>query len=107
MTTQKAMKNISCVPYLTLVLEHILQRGKSISKLDSLSEDHRTTEQSDGRILVEATVADTSQLRWWLLGFGSQVEVLEPISLREEPHCVTMHDARQKSMVKMRRASIW
>ena len=50
----------------------------------SLSQDHRTTEQEDGSILLEATVADTAQLRWWLAAFGSQVEVLEPASLREQ-----------------------
>ena len=49
-----------------------------------LSGDHRTTQKDDGRVLVEATVADTADLRWWLLGFGSGVEVLEPQSLREE-----------------------
>mgnify|MGYP003324733769 CR=1 FL=1 len=27
---------------------------------------------------------DTSQLRWWLLGFGEQVEVIKPAHLREE-----------------------
>jgi predicted DNA-binding transcriptional regulator YafY len=35
-------------------------------------------------VLVEATVADTRQLRWWLLGFGGRVEVLEPEGLRGE-----------------------
>ncbi len=50
----------------------------------NLSHDHRATEQADGQILLEATVADTTQLRWWLAAFGSQVEVLEPSSLREE-----------------------
>ena len=49
-----------------------------------LAVDHRTTQQGDGRILVEATVSDTADLRWWLLGFGSSVEVLEPASLREQ-----------------------
>ena len=49
-----------------------------------LSEDHRATELEDGRVLVEATVADTAQLRWWLAGFGSLVEVLGPESLRAE-----------------------
>ena len=49
-----------------------------------LGPDHRATEQADGRVLVEATVADTAQLRWWLAGFGSLVEVLGPESLREE-----------------------
>lgn len=49
-----------------------------------LAPDHRTTQQDDGRVLVEATVADTAELRWWLAGFGCLVEVLEPESLREE-----------------------
>jgi len=49
-----------------------------------LAADHRTTEQEDGRVLVEATVADTADLRWWLLGFGGAVEVLAPKALREE-----------------------
>ena len=49
-----------------------------------LAKDHRTTKQDDGRVLVEATVPDTAEFRWWLLGFGSSVEVLEPATLREE-----------------------
>ena len=49
-----------------------------------LGPDHRATEQEDGRVLVEATVPDTAQLRWWLAGFGSLVEVLGPEGLREE-----------------------
>ena len=49
-----------------------------------LAPDHLATKQEDGRVLVEATVPDTAQLRWWLAGFGSLVEVLEPESLREE-----------------------
>ena len=60
-----------------------------------LSTSHRTTEQDDGRILVEATVADTADLRWWLLGFGGAVEVLEPESLRDEfrEHARILHAA--------------
>ena len=38
----------------------------------------------DGRVRVTATVRDTLQLRWWLLGFGEQVEVIGPENLREE-----------------------
>ena len=49
-----------------------------------LATDHRTAEQEDGRVLVEATVPDTADLRWWLLGFGSAVVVLGPMSLRNE-----------------------
>lgn len=49
-----------------------------------LATDHRTAKQQDGRFLVEATVSDTADLRWWLLGFGGAVEVLGPASLRAE-----------------------
>lgn len=37
-----------------------------------------------GYVKVQATVSDTAQLRWWLLGFSDQLEVLEPAFLREE-----------------------
>ena len=49
-----------------------------------LSPDHAATPLEDSRMLVEATVADTAQLRWWLSAFGSMVEVLEPAFLRDE-----------------------
>jgi predicted DNA-binding transcriptional regulator YafY len=49
-----------------------------------LSEDQQLTSQEDGNVFVEATVADTRQLRWWLLGFGGRIEVLEPNELRNE-----------------------
>ncbi len=49
-----------------------------------LSDDQRLEEQPDGRMLLTATVVDSSELRWWLLGFGDQVEVLAPASIREE-----------------------
>lgn len=49
-----------------------------------LSEDQSITTSKDGRMLIKATVSDTQQLRWWLLGFGNNVEVLRPKKLREE-----------------------
>jgi len=49
-----------------------------------LADDQTIAEHEDGRMLVEATVQDTSELHWWLLGFGDQVEVLEPADLRDE-----------------------
>ncbi len=48
-----------------------------------LSDDQTIVEHADDRMLVTATIQDTSELRWWLLGFGDQVEVLEPVELRE------------------------
>lgn len=39
--------------------------------------------QSDGRVRVKATVLDSSEFRWWLLGFGDHVEVIKPTVLRK------------------------
>ncbi len=49
----------------------------------ALGQDQTLTEEPDTQtVLLEATVLDTEELRWWLLGFGDQVEVLEPGALR-------------------------
>ncbi len=47
-----------------------------------LSKDQTIEVQPDGRLRVTTTVADTPQLVWWLLGFGSGVEVTAPRNLR-------------------------
>ena len=39
---------------------------------------------ANGSFLLKASLPDTSQLRWWLMGFGSDVEVLKPARLRNE-----------------------
>lgn len=49
-----------------------------------LADDQRLEELQDGQTELTATVNDTAQLRWWLHGFGSSVEVMEPHSLRAE-----------------------
>ena len=49
-----------------------------------LSEDQKLKDMKDGRVELKATVMLTWQLRWWLLGFGAQVEVIRPKFLREE-----------------------
>lgn len=49
-----------------------------------LSLDQAIGELADGRVLVRATVANTVQLRSWLLSFGDNVEVLAPADLRAE-----------------------
>ena len=35
-------------------------------------------------LIIEAKVADTEELRWWLLGFGSNVEIIKPKKMRNE-----------------------
>lgn len=50
-----------------------------------LSDDQVISEdQREGWVRITATVHDTSQLRWWLMGFGSQAEVLLPVAVREQ-----------------------
>lgn len=49
-----------------------------------LSEDQTLAPSEDGRYRLTASVIDTLQLRWWLLGFGDRVEVLCPPALRQE-----------------------
>jgi len=49
-----------------------------------LSKDQQVEELEDGKLKITATVADTPQLRWWLMGFGAGVEVLSTSNLRSE-----------------------
>jgi len=49
-----------------------------------LSLDQEIVPDKSGWVRLQATVADTAQLRWWLMGFGEGVEVLEPTTLRYE-----------------------
>ena len=49
-----------------------------------LSEDQTLRVRGDGRVEVHASVDDSWELRWWLLGRGPQVEVLGPAPLRRE-----------------------
>ena len=46
-----------------------------------LSKDQVITEDKQGNLIVSATINDNSQLRWWLRGFGDEVEVIEPTTL--------------------------
>lgn len=48
-----------------------------------LSADQVLVPLDDDHLKVTATVVNTEQLRWWLLGFGERVEVLAPLQLRE------------------------
>ena len=69
----------------TIRLKAIFEQDAAIHLEETpLSEDQQLTDQGDGTVLVEATVVDTRQLRWWLLGFGGRVVVLLPAEVREE-----------------------
>jgi predicted DNA-binding transcriptional regulator YafY len=76
-------------------LKAVFERDATVHLEETpLASDQQLTDQSDGNVLVEATVSDTGQLRWWLLGFGGRIEVLEPESLREE---LKMHATKMMS----------
>ena len=64
-----------------------------------LSTDQRITPGPDGWTLIEATVADTRELRWWLRGFGEHVEVQSPAALRSEfkEQSRSLHELYQSS----------
>lgn len=49
-----------------------------------LSKDQTVEKIEDDHYLVSATIKETEQLYWWLLSFGSRVEVKEPQQLREK-----------------------
>lgn len=66
-------------------IELLFETGSGSHLLESpLSKDQKFEELDDGKLKIIATVADTPQLRWWLLGLGTNVEVLSPLPLRGE-----------------------
>ena len=53
-------------------------------KESKLHSDQQWTDRGDDTVEISAPVYDSLQLRFWLNGFGADVEVLEPKELREE-----------------------
>jgi predicted DNA-binding transcriptional regulator YafY len=49
-----------------------------------ISNSQKITETDDGFIIVEDTIDDVMEFKWWVRAFGDSVEVLKPKSLREE-----------------------
>jgi predicted DNA-binding transcriptional regulator YafY len=47
-----------------------------------IADDQQSQVLTDGRIELTATVSDSQQLTWWLLGFGDKVEVIAPAAVR-------------------------
>jgi predicted DNA-binding transcriptional regulator YafY len=70
-------KPIRLVARFTSAAAYHLQEG-------GLSGDQTLTPLDKDWVRVRASVADTAQLRWWLLGFGSKVAVEKPVKLRRE-----------------------
>lgn len=49
-----------------------------------LSDDQTIQPHDDERVRLKATLQDTDDLAWWLLGFGPSVEVQKPVALRRK-----------------------
>jgi len=59
-----------------------------------LHEDQTLTKCDDGAYILESTTQNTNELRWWLLGFGDQLEVLEPAELRDNFRTIVQNMAK-------------
>jgi predicted DNA-binding transcriptional regulator YafY len=67
-----------------LKLKALFDRGAAAHLYESPLSESQTISDQGEKVLVEAEVLDTQQLRWWLQGFGAYVEVVSPKSLRKE-----------------------
>ena len=66
-------------------LELLIDEEVAIHLRESrLTEHQQLILQDNGKSLFRAQVRDTGQLRWWLLGFADQIEILKPEALRQE-----------------------
>jgi predicted DNA-binding transcriptional regulator YafY len=68
-----------------LALKVRLEENAAVTLIESpLSDDQVVRKPRQGKVIVEATVPDTGQLRAWLRSWGPLLEVLGPASLRKE-----------------------
>lgn len=74
------------------------ERGEHLFETP-LSKDQTIDELADGTFLVSATVADTAQIRWWLLALGDGVEVIAPPQLRAEIQSMIQRMAKIYSVI--------
>lgn len=73
------------------VAQHLAERP--------LSQDQKIADTSDGRVSVTASVTDTDDLIWWLLGLGESIKVIRPTRLRNRVvetlhHTLAQYDGR-------------
>lgn len=66
-------------------LEAIFQHGAGEHLFETpISKNQTLVSLGDGKINLKATLADTQQLIWWLLGLGDGVVVIKPETLRNK-----------------------
>ncbi len=49
-----------------------------------LCKDQKIEDANDDGIIVTATIRETIELKWWILGLGERIKVLGPTSLRDD-----------------------
>jgi len=59
-----------------------------------LADDQNIVDAEQGWVTVTATVADREDLRWWILGFGDQIQVVMPKALRTRINQVLVRAAK-------------
>lgn len=59
-------------------------KGAGLHLIESPLSEKQTTIETENHIEITANVMDTMQLRWWILGFGSNIEVVSPANLKAE-----------------------
>lgn len=68
-----------------ITLEAIFYNGVGDHLFETpLSREQTLTELENGAIKLVATVPNTLQLGWWILGLGAGVEVIQPATLRDQ-----------------------
>jgi predicted DNA-binding transcriptional regulator YafY len=66
-------------------LEAIFSRQAGEHLYETPLHRKQTLEQlADGRLRLIATIPNTKELQWWLLGLGDGVEVIAPAALRQQ-----------------------
>lgn len=91
--TQSGRLGFSLGHEIDILLRFTAKAGAHL--LDTPINDSQIHEIQDDAIQVKATVANNKELRWWILGFGDAVEVIEPEQLRDEIHA-TLSKALEK-----------
>ena len=78
--------------------------SKVASNVDEINwyKTQRTIYKPDGSMLFEVDVDRLSEIAWWILGYGDQAQVLEPIELREiiAAHVKQMYSYYKKDLPK-------
>ncbi len=79
---ERGVWNFGAGEKIQITLRFTAEAGEHL-KETLLSGDQEIEESADGFLTVKATVPDTPQLRWWIRGFGDQVEIQDEIAVEK------------------------